>query len=102
MGQSETATDDAAISEQAAQLIGLRAGRHIEVLWLATQQQITHAAADQIGLMFGLVETLDYLGGIGIDLVRPDLHPVTRSMAYSFGQDWRRGAPMGEGAELDI
>jgi len=34
VGQSETSTNDAAIAKQAAQLVGLRAGRYVEVFGL--------------------------------------------------------------------
>jgi hypothetical protein len=38
--------------------------------------------------MLGLTNPLNHPGGIGIDLIAPDLHFVSRSMAYNFGQDW--------------
>jgi len=55
---------------------------------LRPSRQIAHAAADQIGFILGLAKPLNYPGGIGIDLIAPDLHFVSRSMAYNFGQDW--------------
>ena len=67
MGQAETPTNHAAVAEQRAHLVGPRAGGDVEVFGLVAEQEIAHASAHQIGRMPVARETLDHLGGIGVD-----------------------------------
>ena len=46
---------------------GRRAGDDVEVLRLAAEQQVAHAAADEVGGVIVAAEPLDDLGGVGID-----------------------------------
>ena len=62
----EAAADDAAALEQTVHLLRRGVGDHVEVLGLAPAQQVTQAAADQIGLETGLVQAVEHIqGGAG-------------------------------------
>ena len=47
--EAEPAADEETVAERALHLVRLRARAHVEVLGLAAQQQIAHAAAHEIG-----------------------------------------------------
>ena len=74
MGQAEPPPDDPAIFEQPLDVVGRRAGHDVEVLRLLAEQEISHAAPDEVGGVIEAAEPLDDLGGVGIDLIRRYLH----------------------------
>ena len=47
----EAASDQPAVAEQLADLLGVRVGRDVEVLRAQAEQQVTHRTADQEGLV---------------------------------------------------
>ena len=72
--QAEAAADDAAVAEQALDLVRRRAGGDVEVLRLALEQEVAHAAADEVRRVIEAPQTLNDLCGVGIDLGRRYLH----------------------------
>ena len=71
---AEPAPDDEGATEQALHLLGRGRGGHIEILGLESQNQVTHRAADDIGLETRLLEREHHVDGtlvhqLGIDLV---------------------------------
>src|SRR3990167_4988764 len=65
--QLETAADYPRVTELGAYLFGRGAGGDVEILGIDIQQQVAHAATDQIGLIAGLLQTFDHAGGIATD-----------------------------------
>ena len=61
MGQTETATDQPAIAEQCLDLIGRRIGRDVEILGMQLEHRVTHAAANEEGLVACLVQSVQNL-----------------------------------------
>src|SRR6185503_14764040 len=49
VGETEPASDDPAVPEQALDLVRMRRGADVEVLRPALQQQVADAAADEVG-----------------------------------------------------
>jgi hypothetical protein len=74
VGQAEPAADDPAILEQPLDVVWRRAGHDVEVLRLPAEQEISHAAPDEVGGVIEAAEPLDDLGGVGIYLIRRNLH----------------------------
>ena len=72
--EAEAAPDDAAVLEEAPDVVGRRAGDDVEVLGLAAEQQVADAAADQVGGVIVAAQALDDFGGVGIYRVRFYLH----------------------------
>ena len=68
MGQTEAATDQATVAEDAAHLLGAGVGGHVEVLGLPPQEQIAHPAADQQGLEALLFQAIEDLEGVLADV----------------------------------
>ena len=65
--QAEASSDDARVAEQLAHVLGARAGRDVEVLGAPVEQQVAHAAADQVGLEAVAREPAHDLLGVGVD-----------------------------------
>ena len=72
--QAEAAADDAAVLEQAPDVVRRRAGDDVEVFRFATEHQVADAAADQVGGVVVATQALDDFGGVGIDQGRVYLH----------------------------
>ena len=66
MRQSEAPTDDPAVPEELLDLVGMGVGADVEVLGRASQQQIAHAAADEIGRVIEVTEPVQHLQGVRI------------------------------------
>ena len=112
--QAEAAADDAAVAKQPPDLVGRGAGGDVEVLGLAAEQQVAHAAADQVGGVIEAAQPQDHLGGVGVDLIRNDLHEMRvstgstrrplrqerrcRKPLKNWGEGGRRGRGSGAGA----
>ena len=69
MREPEATTDDAAIAEQRAHVVRTSARRDVEVLGTAVQEEVTNAAADEIGLETGALEPPYDLCRVGVDAV---------------------------------
>jgi hypothetical protein len=50
VGKAKPPPDDTAIAKERANVFGAGARRDIEVLWLAPEQQVSHAASYEVGL----------------------------------------------------
>ncbi len=68
MGQTKPAADDPAIAEQPLDLRRMRVGADVEVLRRPAEQQIPDAAADQIGQVIGLIETIEDAKRVRVNL----------------------------------
>ena len=64
--EAEAAPDDAAVLEQAPDVVRRRAGDDVEVLRFAAEHQVADAAADQVGGVIVAAQALDDFGGVGI------------------------------------
>ena len=69
MREPEAPADDAAVAEERAHVLGAGARRDVEVLGLAAEEEVAHAAADEVGLVAAALEAPDDLGGVGVDAV---------------------------------
>ena len=67
--EAEATADDAAVAEERADVVGARAGRDVEVLRAAVQEEIANAAADEVGLEAGALEPPHDLRRVGVDAV---------------------------------
>ena len=64
--QPESPANQAAIAEDGPDLARVGGGGHVEVLGLLPKQKVSHAPADQIGLMAMLTQTSDYFQSVGV------------------------------------
>ena len=67
--QTETPADDPAVAEEFLDLVRVRRRSDVKIFGPATQKQIADAAANQIGDVIALMETIEDLQRIGIDLL---------------------------------
>ena len=74
VGEPEAAPDDPAVPEQALDLVRRRARDDVEVFGFETEEEITHATTDEVGEVIIVSQSLDDLCGVGIDLIRRNLH----------------------------
>ena len=58
VGESEPPSDDPAVAEQLLDLVRVRRRADVEVLGPAAEQQVAHAAADEVGDVVVLVELI--------------------------------------------
>ena len=70
--QLETAANHAGIAEFGPNLLRGGAGGHVEVFRFKVQQQVAHAATDQIGLVAGLLQAFDHADGVTADFTALD------------------------------
>ena len=61
VANDEPPTDQPTGTKQRLDLLRVCIGRDVEILWLQTSQQITHATADQVGLKSGVFEGIKCL-----------------------------------------
>jgi len=66
--QFEAATDDPRIAEFGPDLLGGSAGGDVEILGRDTQEHVSHATADQIGLVTGALQAFDDIHRIAAEL----------------------------------
>jgi hypothetical protein len=78
MREPETAADYPAVPEQPLHLVWMRVGADVEVFRSASEQQVTHAAADEVGDEIALVESVKNLQRVRVDLFARDRVPGTR------------------------
>ena len=72
VGQPEPPADDPAVAEELLDLVRMRRRADVEILRPAAEQQVAHAAADQIGDVVVLVQPVQDLEGVGIDVAAGD------------------------------
>ena len=97
------ATDQAAIAELLAHLLGRGVGGHVEILGVAADQQVSHGAADQIGLETGVPQAVEHAQRVRADVLARDGVLVARDGSQSGGrrnsggsmQKGSRGGPDG-------
>ncbi|MNL20559.1 hypothetical protein D3C87_1418160 [compost metagenome] len=69
MHQFEAATDDPRVAEFGPDLLGCGTGGDVEVFRRDAEQHVTHATADQVGLVAGALQAFD------------DVHRVTAELS---------------------
>jgi hypothetical protein len=74
--QPKPSPDDAGIAEQRSNVVRASAGRDVEVLGGAIEQEIPDAAADDVGLVAVPSKALDDLDGVRIEAVVAQLHRI--------------------------
>ena len=67
MHQAETPADDARVVAQLADFLGARVGDDVEVLGLAPEHEIAHAAADEEAGVAGIAQAMQDLEGVFTD-----------------------------------
>ena len=103
MRQAEAAADQAAVAELLAHLLGRGVGGHVEILGVAADQQVSHGAADQIGLETGVPQAVEHAQRVRADVLARDGVLVARDGSQSGGrrnsggsmQKGSRGGPDG-------
>ena len=68
MRETKPAADDPAVAEELLDLIGMRVGADVEILRPALEQQIAHAAADEVRDVVELLQSVEHFQRIGIDV----------------------------------
>jgi hypothetical protein len=74
VGQSKPTADDPRVVKAAFDLVGGGAGDDVEVLRLEAEQEVAHAATDQVRGVPGVFQSPDDVGRVGIDLIQGDVH----------------------------
>jgi len=72
MRQAEPPADQPAARKHVVHFLGGGAGGHVEVLGRLAQQQVAHAAADDEGLVAGVLQILDDFAGVRAQLLESD------------------------------
>ena len=72
MGQTKPPTDQKAVAKQFFDLFWGGIGGDVEILRLTLKEQVTHSAADQIGLIAVPAQPVEDLKGIFVDLLARD------------------------------
>ncbi|MNZ78588.1 hypothetical protein D3C78_971680 [compost metagenome] len=83
--QLEAPADHPRVAELGTHLLGSGAGGDVEVLGLVPEQQVAHAATDQIGLIAGFLQALDHADGVAADL-------LAAQRVLAAAEDFRRRA----------
>ena len=68
VGESKPPSDDPAVAKELLDLMRVRGRADVEVLGPASEEQVAHAAADQVGDVVVLVELIEDFEGTGIDV----------------------------------
>jgi hypothetical protein len=68
MGQPKSAADDPAVPEQLLDLIRMRGRADVEVLGSAAEQEVAHAAADQVSNVVRLTQPIQNFEGVRVDV----------------------------------
>jgi hypothetical protein len=69
MRQSEAPPDDPAVAEEPLDLLGTRRRSEVEVLGVAVEQEVAHAAPDEIRNVVELPQAVQDLERVWIDLL---------------------------------
>jgi hypothetical protein len=77
VGEAEAAPDDAAVAKQLPHVLRAGAGADVEVLGLAAEEDVAHAATDQVRLEARALQAAHHTGGVRVDrlLVEGDVVP---------------------------
>ena len=67
--EAKSSPDDAAVAEKTANVLRTRICCDVEILGLAAEQKVAHAAAHQVGLKAAALEAAHHLCGIRVDAV---------------------------------
>jgi hypothetical protein len=67
VGKPEPSADEPAVPEDLLDLVRACVGRDVEVLGLSAQEQVSHAAADQIGEMTRFLKSIEDPNCVGAD-----------------------------------
>ena len=70
--EPETPADDPAVAKELLDLVGMRGRPDVEILGTAPDEQIAHAAADQIGDVVELPQPIENLERVRIDVAPRD------------------------------
>jgi hypothetical protein len=66
--ETEAPSDDPAVPEELFDVIGMSRRPDVEVLGLSPEEEVAHAAADQIRDVIGLAQPVENLQSVGIDV----------------------------------
>jgi hypothetical protein len=69
MRKPKTAADDPAVAKQPLDLIRVRGGADIKILRPTAEEEVAHAAADEVGDVVVLVEPVQHPQRFRIDLL---------------------------------
>lgn len=94
MRQPEAPANQAAIPKESFDFLGMGIGRDVKVLGVTTKNQIPDAAADQVSLETGTLESIEDFDSIGIDALPRD------RMLRSRNNDWFHQGPMVQISEV--
>ncbi|GEM_PF-20259 len=70
--QAKAPAYQARVAEQLADLLGMGRSGNVEILGLAREHQVAHAAADQVCLVSGAGEAIEDLEDVGVDIAARD------------------------------
>ena len=73
MREAEAAPDDEAVAEELAHLLRVGARADVEVLRRPLEQQVAHAAADQVGDEAVVLQAVEDLERVGVDVLARDV-----------------------------
>ena len=79
MSDAKTTPDQARIAKQVAHLLGRRARRDVEILRVATHEQVAHRAADQITGVTGIAQAVQHAQCVRADVLARDRMRVARN-----------------------
>jgi hypothetical protein len=82
VGKTEPAADEPAVAKDLFNLVGRGVRGDIEVLGLAAEQQVTHTAAHEIGVVSMLLQLIENPDSIGTD-------PLAGDTVFLAGNDSR-------------
>ncbi len=66
--QAEAPPDHAGVAEQVAHLLRMGRRGDVEILGLAREHQVAHAAADQVCVEAGARQAIEHLENVGVDI----------------------------------
>src|SRR5664279_2231832 len=67
VSESKPAADDPRVAKRRFDFVRRRAGRDIEILRLAPDEQVAHTSADEVGFVAGPRQLANHAVGIGVD-----------------------------------
>jgi hypothetical protein len=91
VSEAEAAADDAAVGEEPLDLARRRRRRDVEVLRIELEQEITHAAADEIRRVVEARQALDDPDRVGVQVFEGDRMMNDLGAAMDLRRGGRRG-----------
>jgi hypothetical protein len=89
--QAEAPADDEGAAEQRLHLLGRGVGGDVEVLRPQADQQVAHGAADDVGLVAGILERAHHAHGVVVEQLRIDAVFFGRHLDATAQRDRRHG-----------